>query len=50
MLYHTAATQFATAFLTLQRLYKHKDALRQLFVSDDWSRSKLTSTDAGKKT
>jgi hypothetical protein len=42
-------TRFATAFLTPQSIYKHKQALRCLFVSDDWTRSKLSSTEAGKK-
>jgi hypothetical protein len=44
-----AVTRFATAFLTLQSIFKHKQALRCLFVSDDWTRSKLSSTKAGKK-
>ncbi|KAL6581945.1 hypothetical protein OROMI_005959 [Orobanche minor] len=43
------ATRFATAFLTLQSLYKHKDALRSLFVSEDWYSSKLANTEAGKR-
>jgi hypothetical protein len=42
-------TRFVTAFLTLQSIFKHKQALRCLFVSDDWTRSKLSSTEAGKK-
>ncbi|XP_019178920.1 PREDICTED: uncharacterized protein LOC109174088 [Ipomoea nil] len=29
-------------------LYKHKNALRALFVSEDWVRSKLSNTEAGK--
>jgi hypothetical protein len=29
-----AATRFATAFLTLKSLYKHKDALKSLFLSE----------------
>ena len=45
-----AVTRFATAFLTLQSIYMHKQALRCLFVSDDWTRSKLSSTEAGKVT
>ena len=44
-----AVTRFATAFLTLQSLYKNKDALRHLFISEDWSKSKLSATEAGKK-
>ncbi|KAG8088056.1 hypothetical protein GUJ93_ZPchr0010g8963 [Zizania palustris] len=43
------ATRSSTTFLTLKRLYKYKDALRCLFVNDDWSRSKLSSTETGKK-
>ena len=44
-----AATRFATTFLTLQSLYKHKDALRFLFTSEDWTGCKLAKTEAGKK-
>ncbi|XP_062185719.1 uncharacterized protein LOC133889239 isoform X1 [Phragmites australis] len=44
-----AATQFATTFLTLQSLHKHRDALRYLFTSDDWTSCKLAKTEAGKK-
>jgi hypothetical protein len=43
-----AVTRFATTFLTLQSIYKHKQALICLFVSDDWTRSKLSSTEAEK--
>ena len=42
-------TRFATAFLTLRSLHTHKDALKFLFVSDDWTKSKLARTEAGKK-
>ena len=42
-------TRFATSFLTLQCLFKFQDALRQLFVSEDWSRSSLAKTEAGKQ-
>ena len=44
-----AVTRFATTFLTFQSIYKHKQASRCLFVSDDWTRSKLSSIEAGKK-
>ncbi|KAJ1287185.1 hypothetical protein BS78_03G411100 [Paspalum vaginatum] len=44
-----AATRFATAFLTLRCLHKHKDALRALFSSDVFTRSKVAKTEAGKK-
>ncbi|KAL9676498.1 hypothetical protein QQ045_004712 [Rhodiola kirilowii] len=43
------ATRFATAFLTLQSLYKNRDALRKLFGSKEWFDSKLATTSAGKK-
>lgn len=42
-------TRFATLFLTLQSLYKHKDALCQLLLCEDWTRSKLVATEAGKR-
>ncbi|XP_066347610.1 uncharacterized protein [Miscanthus floridulus] len=42
-------TRFATAFLTLRSLHTHKDALKFLFVSDDWTKSKLARTEARKK-
>jgi hypothetical protein len=43
-----AATRFATAFLTLKSLFKHKDALKALFVSEEWAANKLSKTQAGK--
>lgn len=42
-------TRFATLFLTLQSLYKHKDALCQLLLCEDWTRSKLVAIEAGKR-
>jgi hypothetical protein len=33
----------------LRSLHTHKDALKFLFVSDDWTKSKLATTEAGKK-
>ncbi|CAH9136807.1 unnamed protein product [Cuscuta epithymum] len=42
-------TRFATAFLTLQSLYKHREALRNQFSGLDWVRSKLAATEAGMK-
>ncbi|XP_051135441.1 uncharacterized protein LOC127254392 [Andrographis paniculata] len=44
-----ATTRFATAFLTLQSLNKHRNELRRLFVSDYWSDNKLSKTSKGKK-
>ena len=42
-----AATRFATSFLTLKSLHKHKDALKALFHSEEWSENKLAKTNAG---
>jgi hypothetical protein len=44
-----AATRFATSFLTLKSLYKHRDALKALFVSEEWMRNKLAKTVAGQE-
>jgi len=41
------ATHFATAFLTLKSLHKHKDALSGLFVTEKWIGNKLAKTRAG---
>jgi hypothetical protein len=43
-----AATRFATCFLTLKNLHKHRDALRGLFVSDTWNHNKLAKTEPRK--
>lgn len=43
-----AATRFATAFLTLKSLHKHKDSLKSLFLSEEWAANKLAKTQAGK--
>jgi hypothetical protein len=43
-----AATQFATCFLTLKSLHKHRGVLRGLFVSDTWNHNKLAKTWAEK--
>ncbi|XP_066385285.1 uncharacterized protein [Miscanthus floridulus] len=42
-----AATRFATSFLTLKSLHKHRDALKALFVSEEWLGNKLAKTAAG---
>jgi len=42
-----AATRFATSFLTLKSLHKHKDHLQSLFVSEAWTGNKLSKTRAG---
>jgi hypothetical protein len=44
-----AATRFATSFLTLKSLHKHRDALKALFVSEEWLGNKLAKTAAGQE-
>jgi hypothetical protein len=41
------ATHFATFFLTLKSLYKHKDALKSLFGSTIWTDNRLVKTNVG---
>jgi hypothetical protein len=41
------ATQFATSFLTLKSLHKHRDALKGLFLSEEWNGNKLAKIAAG---
>ncbi|XP_021979333.1 uncharacterized protein LOC110875443 [Helianthus annuus] len=43
-----AATRFATNFLTIQSLYDSKDALQQMFVSNDWKNCAWATKDDGK--
>jgi hypothetical protein len=38
------ATRFATSFLTLKSLHKHRDALKGLFLSEEWNGNKLAKT------
>ncbi|KAJ4979567.1 hypothetical protein NE237_010347 [Protea cynaroides] len=42
-------TRFATSFLTLQSMFRNRDALKQLFVSDDWMKCNLSKTEIGMK-
>ncbi|KAM0895204.1 hypothetical protein ACQ4PT_023976 [Festuca glaucescens] len=42
-----AATRFATTFLSLKSLVKHKQALRSLFTCQAWTGNKLAKTQAG---
>ncbi|KAL5193549.1 hypothetical protein HKD37_20G055753 [Glycine soja] len=44
-----AITRFATSFLTLERLHKEKGNLRKIFVSDDWTKNKLSKEAKGKE-
>ncbi|KAL6661838.1 hypothetical protein ACP70R_001222 [Stipagrostis hirtigluma subsp. patula] len=42
-----AVTRFATSFLTLASMHKHKQGLRSLFVSKEWQDNKLSATIEG---
>jgi hypothetical protein len=42
-------TRFATSFLTLASMYKHKSKLQGLFVSDEWNRSKFALVKEGEQ-
>ncbi|XP_021650225.2 uncharacterized protein LOC110642453 [Hevea brasiliensis] len=44
-----AVTRFATAFLTLQRIHKHKANLRKMFTSKEWTNRKWAKELSGKK-
>lgn len=49
-LVRAGATRFATNFLNLQSLHKHRQALKELFVSDVWhSNKKLSTSPVGQK-
>lgn len=43
-----AKTRFATAFLTLQRVYEQKKNLRKMFTSEEWITSKWAKETSGK--
>ncbi|XP_028079694.1 uncharacterized protein LOC114281443 [Camellia sinensis] len=43
-------TRFATAFLTLQRVYQQRNNLRKMFTSEQWTKSKWAKEPPGKKT
>ncbi|XP_057984783.1 uncharacterized protein LOC110670460 [Hevea brasiliensis] len=44
-----AVTRFATTFLTLQHIHKHKANLRKMFTSEEWTKSKWAKELSGKK-
>jgi hypothetical protein len=48
-LVRTTKTRFATSFLTLKSLYKNKNALKSLFVSEAWLGNNLCTTTAGQQ-
>ncbi|WVZ50616.1 hypothetical protein U9M48_001855 [Paspalum notatum var. saurae] len=42
-------TLFATSYLTLASMYRHKNGLRNLFVSDEWHNNNLAKSPEGKQ-
>jgi hypothetical protein len=48
VLVRPGATRFATCFLTLKSLHKHRDPLKGLFLSDAWKSNKLSKAEVGK--
>ncbi|KAJ1284460.1 hypothetical protein BS78_03G205900 [Paspalum vaginatum] len=42
-------TRFATSYLTLASMYRHKNGLRNLFVSDEWHNNNLAKSAEGKQ-
>jgi hypothetical protein len=40
-------TRFATSFITLSSMYKHRNGLRTLFVSDEWHETKFSISQEG---
>ena len=44
-----AVTRFATSFLTLASMHRHRNGLRALFVSEEWNKNSLASSSEGKQ-
>ncbi|XP_073046708.1 uncharacterized protein [Primulina eburnea] len=44
-----AKTRFATAFLTMRSFQQHKQHLRKMFTSENWSKSKFAKEQTGKQ-
>lgn len=44
-----AITQFATSYLSMERIHQDKTNLRTMFVSDYWNENKLTKETKGKE-
>jgi hypothetical protein len=42
-------TCFATSFLTLASMHKHKNGLRNLFVSEEWHKTRFPTTQEGQQ-
>jgi hypothetical protein len=48
-LVRAGVTRFATSFLTLASMYKHKNALRTLVVCDEWHAMSFSATQEGQR-
>jgi hypothetical protein len=46
-LVRSGVTRFATSFLTLASMYRHRNGLQTLFVSDEWHQTKFSSNQEG---
>jgi hypothetical protein len=46
-LVRTGVTHFATSFLTLASMHRHKNGLRNLFVSEEWYETRFLTTQEG---
>ena len=44
-----AVTRFATSFLTLASMHRHRNGLRALFVSEEWNKNSVASSSEGKQ-
>jgi hypothetical protein len=42
-------TRFATSFLTLASIHRHRNSLRNMFVSDEWHQTRFPTTQEGSK-
>jgi hypothetical protein len=42
-------TRFATSFLTLASMHRHRNGLRNLFVSDEWHQTRFPTTQEGQQ-
>jgi hypothetical protein len=41
-------TRFATSFLTLASMLRHRNGLKSIFVSDEWHLTKFPNTQEGR--
>jgi hypothetical protein len=48
-LVRSGVTRFATSFLTLASMHRHKNGLRNLFVSEEWHETRFPTTQEGQQ-